>query len=212
MTTESPIALHSPDQSSEWATLSTDSVFHLLQNSRRRSVIEYFLENEGPVSLGTLADWVAARECEATPEEVPGDARQRVYISLYQSHLPKLDDNGVVTYDKADNTIARASNATALEGPIEFERQASRLQGDTATDDERSHEFETDDSEQAASATVGWAPYYLGIVFGGFLSVAATWLFAIPSSVLSLQALNLVLVGLYTLAVVGNLLRPDGPF
>jgi len=37
---------------------------------------------------------------ETAIENLSSNERQRVYISLYQSHLPKLDNHGIVTYDK----------------------------------------------------------------------------------------------------------------
>lgn len=68
----------------------------MLQNRRRREALGHLNDCGGPVSTRELADWVAAREHETTPEALRPEERQRVYISLYQSHLPVLEEHGVV--------------------------------------------------------------------------------------------------------------------
>ena len=90
-------------------TLTRDSLFHVLQTSRRRAAIRYLqahLQNEGgdfesvsPVPIGDLTEWIAAREHDITVEQLRSSQRQRVYISLYQTHLPKLDELGIIHYD-----------------------------------------------------------------------------------------------------------------
>ncbi|MFP8888896.1 hypothetical protein ACLI4U_03900 [Natrialbaceae archaeon A-CW2] len=90
-------------------TLERDSLFHVLQTSRRRAVLQYLqghLEDEGgdyesvsPVPIGDLTEWIAAREHDITVEELRSSQRQRVYISLYQTHLPKLDELEIIHYD-----------------------------------------------------------------------------------------------------------------
>lgn len=80
--------------------LPQDEIFHILQTSRRRAVIDYLLDKEGPVKMADIAEQVAANEHETTVEALTTTQRQRVYVPLYQSHLPKLDENGVIDYDK----------------------------------------------------------------------------------------------------------------
>lgn len=181
--------------------LPTADVFHLLQNSRRRSVVEYFMEHEGPVQLGTLADWVTACECETTPEAVSADARQRVYIALYQSHLPKLDSHDVVEYDSEQNLVARGTNAPALEAPLAFERATTR-QG----------EDQPDSGSDRGLLPTAWMPYYLAISLGGFAALTAVWTMGLPSTIATVRVLSLVLATLYVLPLVGNVLWTRGTF
>ncbi len=105
------------------AELSLDDVHHLLQTKRRRDVLRYLRDAEGPVRLRELAEQVAAWEQGTTVDELRSDERQRVYISLYQSHLPKLDNHGIVEYDKdrgrVDSTPRTAQLEPYLEGPNE---------------------------------------------------------------------------------------------
>lgn len=50
--------------------------------------------------MRTLAEEIAAWEHETTVQQLGNDQRQRTYIGLYQSHLPKLDDYGVIEYNQ----------------------------------------------------------------------------------------------------------------
>lgn len=83
-----------------------EDMFELLGNSRRRHVIEYLSEHTDPTELGTLARHVAARENDVRLEEVTAPERKRAYTSLQQTHLPRLDDVGVIDFDKDHGVVA----------------------------------------------------------------------------------------------------------
>ncbi|MFC7213113.1 hypothetical protein ACFQO4_03345 [Saliphagus sp. GCM10025334] len=82
------------------SSLPPDDRYHILQTRRRRDTLRYLRRRDEPVDVRDLAEWVAAREHETTPEMLTSRQRQRVYISLYQTHLPKLDEYEVVRYHK----------------------------------------------------------------------------------------------------------------
>mgnify|MGYP006286632347 CR=1 FL=1 len=63
-------------------------------------MLRYLRTAGGRVQLRELAEQVAAWEQETTVDDLRSDERQRVYISLYQSHLPKLDNHDIIDYDK----------------------------------------------------------------------------------------------------------------
>lgn len=88
-------------------SLAEDEIFHLLQNERRRLVLRYLRDTEGPVRMRDVAEQVAAWEHETTVEELTSTQRQRVYIPLYQSHLTKLDEAGVIDYQKNRGIVER---------------------------------------------------------------------------------------------------------
>lgn len=91
--------------------LTKDDVLDLLSNSRRRYVI-YFLEQwDGTASLNDLAYNIASRETGIPVDDLSEDDKRRVYISLYQTHLPKLDLYGLVEYDKDDRTVSLTEDA-----------------------------------------------------------------------------------------------------
>jgi hypothetical protein len=77
-----------------------DVIFTILKNERRRRVLRYMLDADGRVTLSDLAEHVAAIENDTTPSRLGAQQRKRVYIGLYQSHLPKMDDAGVVEFDR----------------------------------------------------------------------------------------------------------------
>ena len=88
-------------------TLAKDDLFHLLQNERRRRAVQYLLEQEGGVDMGNIAEHIAALENDVTVAELSSAQRKRVYVGLYQCHLPKLDEAGVIDYDKNRGTVTR---------------------------------------------------------------------------------------------------------
>lgn len=90
--------------------LSKDDFFRILSNFRRRYVIYYLKEVDREVSLRELATQIAARENEVSPESITDEERQRVYISLYQTHLPKLEEHDIVDYDE-DRRMVRLTPA-----------------------------------------------------------------------------------------------------
>ncbi|WP_440010547.1 DUF7344 domain-containing protein [Halomicrococcus sp. SG-WS-1] len=142
-----------PETSSE-PDLSQDDVFHLLQTPRRRYVLQYLKDKEGPVEMRDVAEQVAAWENDTTVTALSSDERQRVYIPLYQSHLPKLDEEGVVNYDQNRGTVERTELANRFDKYLDVSKDV-----DADTDDEPEDENDRP-----------WALYYLGIsAFGTLL-------------------------------------------
>lgn len=59
-------------------------------------------------SLRTIADEIVVRMDGVEEEEATDGAYRSVYVSLYQSHVPRLADAGVVDYDEAARTVRLA--------------------------------------------------------------------------------------------------------
>ena len=95
--------------------LSKDTIFSTLSNQRRRHVLHYMKHNEGPVRIRDLAEQIAAWENGIEVQEISYKQRKRVYTSLHQTHLPKLDDVGIVSYDRNRGTITLEDRARDLE-------------------------------------------------------------------------------------------------
>lgn len=106
-------------------TLPDEDKHHLLSNSRRRAVLERVLRSDEPVSLRDLSEEIATEEADETPP--PSNLRRSVYISLHQNHLPRLDKQGVITYETDGKMIAAGPNAYEFAGYL-----------DPAVDDARS--------------------------------------------------------------------------
>lgn len=95
--------------------LSTDDVFEVLYNRRRRDVIRYLREREGSATTSDLAEHIAAKENGIPVQQLSSSQRKRVYVGLYQNHLPMMDDIGVIDYEKNRGTVRLRECATQLE-------------------------------------------------------------------------------------------------
>ncbi|WP_247004812.1 DUF7344 domain-containing protein [Halosolutus gelatinilyticus] len=127
-----PRASESPSTSPESVEtdgLPPDDIFHILQTNRRRDAIAYLLKNDSPVKMRDVAEFVAAKENGTTVAQLTSAQRQRVYIPLYQSHLPKLDREGIIEYNKSRG-IVRPTDRLEIFRPYlemsddEFDRSA----------------------------------------------------------------------------------------
>jgi len=85
--------------------LSLDTVYHLLQNQRRRRVIRYLAGTEGTASRDEIVGRIAKLEAETEESHISSQARQRVYVALHQTHLPKLDSADIVEYTPDRGTV-----------------------------------------------------------------------------------------------------------
>jgi len=94
--------------------LSNEEIFDMLQNERRRHVLQYLRQHGGPVSLGDLADHVAAAEYDCLTDDVTSAQRKRVYTTLQQSHLPQMDEVGIVEYDSDEGVITTTEQTEEL--------------------------------------------------------------------------------------------------
>ena len=161
--------------------ISTDDVFHILQSRRRRAAIRYLRETEGPVEMRDLAEQVAAWENETTVQALTSDECQRTYIPLYPSHLPKLDEEGVIEYNKDRGIVRKAPLAAELERYLPVEE---------------SSDIETDGDEHR------WDTYYLCVSsLGSFLLLGATFHFPLFTLVPSIAVVACVLAVFWLVSV-----------
>lgn len=135
--------------------LSKDELFHLLQNQRRRRVLLYLQEAGTEATMRAIAEQVAAWENDTTVTALDSDERQRVYIALYQSHLPKLDDAGVLTYDQNRGIVSRTELADQLDAylNIDPETDAGNTEGDSDEAESSSVEQPLSEDEAAVRST-----------------------------------------------------------
>jgi DNA-binding transcriptional ArsR family regulator len=103
-------------QSNGDTALSLDELFDILRNARRRHVVELLDEYGGEAEFRELTDAVARRE---TGAPVSYEERKRVYVSLRQSHLPRLADAGVVEYDRDRGTVRATPRFDTVVRPLE---------------------------------------------------------------------------------------------
>jgi len=102
------------ESESKSSDIPLDVVFDLLSNSRRRHVLRYLLTESASTTLGDLAEYIAGIENDKPEQALSSAERKRVYISLYQSHLPKMDEAGVISFENDRKTVELTENAGAV--------------------------------------------------------------------------------------------------
>ncbi|WP_049923621.1 DUF7344 domain-containing protein [Halopiger djelfimassiliensis] len=85
--------------------LTQAELFDVFSNARRRRTVQYLKQQRGSCDLAPLVEQVAAWENDTDPDDVTRTQRRRVYISLYQTHLPMLEEHGIVDWDPDSHTI-----------------------------------------------------------------------------------------------------------
>ncbi|MFB6136329.1 MAG: ArsR family transcriptional regulator [Halobacteriaceae archaeon] len=93
--------------------LTRDQIHHLLSNRRRRLVISALVDAEEPLDLRDLSERIAGDEAGERPP--PRDVRHTVYVSLQQTHLPKLDGLDVVEYDDQSKAVTLGAAVSDVE-------------------------------------------------------------------------------------------------
>ncbi|HII92364.1 MAG TPA: DUF308 domain-containing protein [Methanosarcina sp.] len=82
--------------------LSKSDIFGVLQNDRRRYILE-FLRTQGSQSIRSLSEEIA--RVESKTEEPKSNVRKSVYISLLQTHIPKMESLGIIAYNREQDTV-----------------------------------------------------------------------------------------------------------
>ncbi|WP_302082420.1 DUF7344 domain-containing protein [Salinibaculum rarum] len=135
--------------------LTYDEMFDTLSNQRRRDTLYYLQQNEGAAALGTIATQVAAWEGGKAPEAVTADERKRVYTSLQQFHLPKMEEKRLVTVDESA-------------GVVELDEAAAEI------------DIYVEPTEETDGTAIPWGVYYLGLASVGTALVSLAWLGVSP--------------------------------
>jgi hypothetical protein len=133
--------------------VSEDELFDVLANRRRRFAVHLLKrEEKAETRIGDMAEQIAAWENGVDTTEITGSERKRVYTALQQSHLPKMDDAGVVEFNK-DRGIVKPTPAL----------QNVELYMDVVEGKE-----------------IPWSTYYLGLSGVAAALTGAVWLGAWP--------------------------------
>jgi len=99
--------------------LPPETAYSVLADRRRRYTVHFLKQTDGPVPVRELAEQVAAWENDKPIDEITSQERKRVYIALYQSHLPTLAKEGVVDYDEDRGTVDLSDAMSGWEVYIE---------------------------------------------------------------------------------------------
>lgn len=147
-------------------------IFDLLSNHRRRYAIHYCKHEENPVTLSDLAEQVAAWEQEKDVPELTSAERKRVYTSLQQTHLPTLDDAGMVVYENGE--VELTDRATDLDVYLDV------VPGDS----------------------VPWGIYYAGLSAFALVVLGALWTDLLPTGTVPGLGYATALVALFAVSAV----------
>lgn len=89
-------------KSEDGDALDRNVLFEVLASSRRRLLLYHLHRRGGKANLVDLAADVAAAETDGPVGE---EVEKRHYISLYQTHVPKLEETGFVVYDEDEREV-----------------------------------------------------------------------------------------------------------
>ncbi|GAB3664545.1 DUF7344 domain-containing protein [Halopiger thermotolerans] len=106
--------------------LTQAELFDVFSNARRRRTVQYLKRQGGTCDLAPLVEQVAAWENDTDPDDVTRTQRRRVYISLYQTHLPMLEDHGIVDWDPDGHEIELLPDEEVFEPYLDRHHGTSR--------------------------------------------------------------------------------------
>lgn len=156
-------------------------VFDILSNRRRRYAL-YALSNDDTATIGSLAERIAAWENGCPVEEVTSTERKRVYTALQQSHLPKLERTGLISFDHDTGRV----HPTDIVGEMDIYL------------------------EVVGEEQLSWDQYYLGLSAVAVGIVAAVWLELPPFRAISPLLWLTFVVGLFAVSATIHNYRSAG--
>ncbi|WP_254663388.1 hypothetical protein [Haladaptatus sp. W1] len=149
--------------------LSQDQVFELLKNMRRRYAVHYLRRENRAVDFSDVTDHVAAWEYNTSPTDLLSKQRKRVYISLYQTHIPALADAGIIDYNPETGKIRPTNRIRVFDDYLNV----------------------------FTKPTLPWDRYYLGLALGSGLLFVSIWIRFYPVAMLSWYVVILGVMAAY---------------
>jgi hypothetical protein len=147
-TRASPTSAEASGDVAQFEPLPKDKLFHILQNQRRRYALRYLQGTEGVVDMRDVAEQVAAWEHDTTVQQLTSNQRQRAYISLYQCHLPKLDDEGIIEYNQQRGFVERTPLANQLDPYLESTESTEDEEADADAESTPAREGQESDASE----------------------------------------------------------------
>jgi hypothetical protein len=125
------------------ADLDEREIHDVLRNDRRRLALESLRERGGEATVRELSERIASQETGEDPP--PRDQRQSVYVSLHQTHLPKLDELSIVEYNPDEKDVTLTGRIQEVEVYMEVVPEYG----------------------------LSWGEFYFGLALLGFLTAVA---------------------------------------
>jgi hypothetical protein len=137
--------------------LEPSEIHNVLRNDRRRRAIKHLRDSDDTLDVDALAEHIASVETGESPP--PRDVRKSVYVSLHQTHLPKLDDLGIIDYDQRSKELHLKDRAQEVEVYMEV----------------------------VPEHDITWANYYLGLAALEFITLLGVKFDLFPLSALDVE-------------------------
>ena len=118
-------------------------IHEVLSNERRQMTLQLLREDGDGMSARELSERIAELETGESPP--PRNIRQSAYVSLHQTHLPKLDELGIIDYDQTAKTVHLNERAEQVSVYM----------------------------ETVPRYGISWSEYYLGVSLIGMLLILA---------------------------------------
>lgn len=163
------MATAKPDDRDARLEPTEDELFDVLSNRRRRYTVHALKSDDARLDIGTLAERVAAWECNVAPDEVNNKQRKRAYTALLQSHLPKMEEAGVVEFDKGRGVVEADENLDDVELYLDV----------------------------VHGAEIPWSQYYLLLSALAGVLLASQWTATAPFAALSSATLATLVTGAF---------------
>ena len=93
-----------------------NELFFALSNHRRRFVLDYLYREGGPRNVRDIVEALAAWENDIDTSMTTSVQRKRAYVSLRQSHLPKLAEMDLIDYDASRGVVTTGERWDAIDG------------------------------------------------------------------------------------------------
>ena len=103
--------------------ISDADVFEILSNRRRRFALHAIKRREEPIELSELSEQIAAWEMDTEPEQISYEDRRGVYVTLKTTHLPMMDEQGVIEFEQQTKTVESTELLSELDVYIETLRE-----------------------------------------------------------------------------------------
>lgn len=159
--------------------LSQNKIFEVLSNERRRCALYYLQQQDDIVDLGDVVDHVTAWQYDQPISAIDSKTRTRVYSALHQVHLPKLEEAGLIEYDRERSECRAREEAGYAQLYLEY---------DPGND-------------------IPWSMLYSGLVLIGVILGSTTHLGIYPFDWLGSSLLVWMLLVLFGIAAAGHVLH-----
>ena len=111
------------DEDDRGGSLGVSEILTLLSDRYRRHALACLDGLPAPVSIEGLTDQVAGREFQQPPDNVSMIKRTQIATALHHTHLPKLEEAGIIEYDTNEGEVTEINIDQTLESFLDKVRR-----------------------------------------------------------------------------------------